>query len=159
MGLGDIASGIHEKLSAGIRSAREIFSLKKEQASGEKFFTSELVRRKKIFTTEQARKLILYGGAGAVLLILIIIVIVKISMGTEKKPLVDIFVPDRLREEDLFLPDEPDFLPSVILEQEQKTRWTAEEAEAFWTNPLEYGEDFWRQQIDATLDKLLERVP
>jgi hypothetical protein len=60
---------------------------------------------------------------------------------------------------ELFLPDEPDFLPGVILQREPRKAWTAEEAEPFWYNPLERGEEEWRNRIRAALDEFLEHVP
>jgi hypothetical protein len=61
--------------------------------------------------------------------------------------------------EELFLPDEPDFLPGIIPEREQRALWTAEDAEPYWYRPLERGEEAWRNRIRATLDEFLEHVP
>jgi hypothetical protein len=61
--------------------------------------------------------------------------------------------------EELFLPDEPDFLPGVIPERERRDLWTAEDAEPYWYNPLERGEEEWRNRIRAALDEFLEHVP
>jgi hypothetical protein len=61
--------------------------------------------------------------------------------------------------EELFLPDEPDFVPGVLLERERRTAWTVEDAAPFWQDPLKYGEEPWRARLEATVDELLERVP
>jgi hypothetical protein len=61
--------------------------------------------------------------------------------------------------EDLFLPEEPDFLPPIILERERRDAWTADDAEPYWYNPLEEGEEGWREQVEKVIDELLERVP
>jgi hypothetical protein len=61
--------------------------------------------------------------------------------------------------EELFLPGEPDFLPGVIPQREQRKVWTAEDAEPYWYNPLERGEEEWRNRIRGTLDEFLEHVP
>jgi hypothetical protein len=61
--------------------------------------------------------------------------------------------------EELFLPGEPDFLPGVIPERERREFWTAEDAEPYWYNPLERGEEEWRNRIRAALDEFLEHVP
>lgn len=61
--------------------------------------------------------------------------------------------------EELFLPDEPDFLPGVIPERERRSLWTAEDAEPYWYNPLEGGTEEWRNRIKAVLDEFLEHVP
>jgi hypothetical protein len=61
--------------------------------------------------------------------------------------------------EELFFPEEPDFLPGPIPERERRKAWTAENAEPFWYNPLEKGEEPWRNRIESAIDELLEHVP
>jgi hypothetical protein len=61
--------------------------------------------------------------------------------------------------EELFLPDEPDFLPGVIPEREQRKVWSVEDAEPYWYKPLSGGEEVWRERIKTVIDELLEYVP
>jgi hypothetical protein len=61
--------------------------------------------------------------------------------------------------EELFLPAEPDFLPGVILDREPRRSWTAGDAEPYWQDPLKYGEEPWRDRVEAVIDELLEQVP
>jgi len=61
--------------------------------------------------------------------------------------------------EDLFLPDEPDYLPGVILEREQRTSWSEQDALEHWQDPLRFGEEQWRDKIESAIDEFLERVP
>jgi len=61
--------------------------------------------------------------------------------------------------EELFLPDEPDYVPGVLLEREQRTNWTDEDATEYWQDPLKYGEEQWREKIEASIDKFMEQVP
>ncbi|MDR3019946.1 MAG: hypothetical protein LBU66_03470 [Treponema sp.] len=61
--------------------------------------------------------------------------------------------------EELFLPDEPDFLPNVMLGRDRRTSWTEEDAELYWQDPLRSGEEQWRKKIEAAIDEFLERVP
>lgn len=61
--------------------------------------------------------------------------------------------------DDIFLPDEPDFVPGVILERERRTVWTEKDAEEYWQDPLKEGEEQWREKIEGEIDKYLERVP
>jgi hypothetical protein len=61
--------------------------------------------------------------------------------------------------EDLFLPDEPDFIPGVLLEREQRTSWTAQDAAVYWQDPLKNGEEHWREKVEAVIDEFMERVP
>jgi len=65
----------------------------------------------------------------------------------------------RIPAEDLFLPDEPDFIPGVILEREKRTQWTADDAAPWWQDPLKDGEQEWREQIEKTVDEIMESVP
>ena len=60
---------------------------------------------------------------------------------------------------ELFLPDEPDFVPGVLLEREQRSSWTEEEASVYWQDPLRNGEEQWREKIEAAIDEFLENVP
>ncbi|MCL2191449.1 MAG: hypothetical protein FWB79_05630 [Treponema sp.] len=61
--------------------------------------------------------------------------------------------------EELFLPDEPDFVPGVMLGREPRDEWTAEDAEPWWRNPLAGGEERWRAGIESTIDEIMESVP
>lgn len=61
--------------------------------------------------------------------------------------------------EELFLPGEPDFIPGVIPEREQRTQWTADDAAPFWQDPLKNGEELWRDQIERAIDEIMESVP
>jgi hypothetical protein len=61
--------------------------------------------------------------------------------------------------EELFLPDEPDFLPAILLERERRTSWTEQDAVEYWLDPLRSGEEQWREKIEASIDDFLERIP
>ena len=61
--------------------------------------------------------------------------------------------------DDVFLPDEPDFVPGVILEREQRAEWTAADVDIWWQDPLKNGEEPWRSLIEKTVDEILESVP
>jgi hypothetical protein len=60
--------------------------------------------------------------------------------------------------EELFLPDEPDYLPGVLLERDRRSGWTYQDAEEYWQDPLMFGEEQWREKIEAAIDELLENV-
>ena len=61
--------------------------------------------------------------------------------------------------DELFLPDEPDFIPGVMTEREQRTAWTEEDAEPWWRDPLKDGGQNWLDVIEETVDRILEGVP
>jgi hypothetical protein len=111
-----------------------------------------------------AKKKILFIGLGSALIICLVTVV--LGMNRAQKALADstdtlsrAFQLPVIPPEDLFLPDEPDFLPGVIPGQEQRDSWTAGDAAPFWYNPLEEGEEPWRERIESVIDELLEHVP
>ena len=61
--------------------------------------------------------------------------------------------------DDFFLPQEPDFIPGVLLEREQRTNWTEDDARVYWQDPLQYGEEIWRGRVDTVIDQFLEHIP
>ena len=66
-----------------------------------------------------------------------------------------IFIP----QDELFLPDEPDFVPGVLLERERRTSWAEDDAALWWRDPLKNGEQIWRDQIEKTVDEIMGSVP
>jgi hypothetical protein len=61
--------------------------------------------------------------------------------------------------DDLFLPDEPDYIPGILLEREQRAQWTADDAAPLWQDPLRNGEEPWRDRIERAVDEIMESVP
>jgi hypothetical protein len=61
--------------------------------------------------------------------------------------------------DELFLPDEPDFIPGVMLGREQRTAWTADDADSLWQDPLKNGEEPWRNRVEDAIDAIMESVP
>lgn len=113
-------------------------------------------------TTEQKRRLAL-GCTGVFVLLLTLSVIISVTgkdsaeENTEEHERITINAPIPAGE--LFLPDEPDFVPGVILGRERRAFWSEEDAAEHWQDPLRLGEKRWREQIEAAIDELLERVP
>lgn len=69
-------------------------------------------------------------------------------------PSVLFFIPP----EELFLPEEPDFLPGVLL-QERRQEWTVDDIISWWRDPLRGGEQIWRELIENTVDNIMESIP
>jgi len=110
---------------------------------------------------DQKKKFILVCTA-AFALILTVSVIISIS-GSDRK---DINTePERLTvispipADEIFLPEEPDFIPGVLLERERRLSWSEQDASEYWQDPLRSGEEPWRQIIESAADDILERVP
>jgi hypothetical protein len=92
---------------------------------------------------------------------IVILLTAKIAFSPhDKKTTSDyLFKPDPIAAEDLFIPDKPDFLPPVMLEQPRKEFWTSEDAMEFWTAPAEFPDEFWRNKISESIDSILEPLP
>jgi hypothetical protein len=97
--------------------------------------------------------------------VILVLFITGVSLISKDKPVKPAALPAssvtarRIPAEDLFLPDEPDFVPGVILEREKRTQWTADDAMPWWQDPLKNGEQEWRDQIEKTVDTIMESVP
>jgi hypothetical protein len=96
----------------------------------------------------------------SVLLTLSVVISMKSAGGKEKAPKPYesvIYAP--IPAEELFLPDEPDYIPGALLERERRSNWTDENASEYWQDPLKYGEEQWREKIETSIDEFLERIP
>lgn len=112
-------------------------------------------------SNEGKRRLVLVlTGAFAVILTISVVASLNIS-GGEKRPdqPEKKSAPIPIPAEEIFLPDEPDFIPGVLLEREQRASWSEDDAAVFWRDPLVYGEEPWREKIETAVDEFLERVP
>jgi hypothetical protein len=90
---------------------------------------------------------------------LVIILSANVARNTRQKVESAEFKPDVISEEEIFISDEPDFLPKVIFEETQRKSWDNSEAASFWTDPSGYSDTEWKSRITESLDGLLERVP
>ncbi|MDR0670189.1 MAG: hypothetical protein LBF95_08920 [Treponema sp.] len=125
---------------------------------GEKLWTLLPVSvREKLPWLEGRLGFILTGAALALLVLLVAVVAAGEPAVERPEAVVSGSLP--IPPEELFLPEEPDFLPPVILEREQRDVWTTDDAEPYWYNPLEQGEEQWRERVEQVIDDLLERVP
>ena len=112
-------------------------------------------------TSEQKRRLVLICTAVFAVLLTFSTIMSMRSSGRETTPVdyerapVILAIPA----EDLFLPDEPDFLPGVLLERDRRASWTEQDAVEYWQDPLRFGEEQWREKIETAIDEFLERVP
>jgi len=112
-------------------------------------------------TDEQKKRLVLI--CTAVVVFLLVLSVVLSLKGSSKKESAagqdgfnrQIAVPA----DELFLPEEPDFVPGVLLQREQRSSWTEEDAAVYWQDPLRQGEEQWREKLEAAVDEFLERVP
>jgi hypothetical protein len=103
------------------------------------------------------------GGLGIILCLLVILVAVNYRRGRSPAvpppALSDVFGLLPIPPEEFFIPDEPDFLPEVLWEQEPRESWTPEDAHPFWTDPLKDNRRVWQGRVEGAIDELLERLP
>jgi len=112
-------------------------------------------------TVEQKRRLILICTAAACVLLTFSVIMSMVNRAGKRSP----SEPERMRihfpipAEELFLPEEPDFLPGVLLDRDRRTGWSEQDASEYWQDPLRDGEEQWREKIETAIDELMERVP
>lgn len=111
------------------------------------------------FARKAVRRLIVFFAVLLVLSVLGTIIVATSVKTPPQKKTVELFTPEKINSEMIFLPNEPDFLPEVLFEQKPKEIWREEDAAPFWSNPLDAGEAFWQERLSSSLDELLERIP
>jgi hypothetical protein len=111
---------------------------------------------------KRAKVYVLAGLAGVGVIVLVVVVTVMVlnfKAGSAKKGDASVLFPaGEIPDEEFFVPDEPDFLPPVILYREPREHWTGEDAAPFWTDPAAIDND-WGNKVEKYVDKLLEGVP
>jgi len=146
------------KFAAGVKAA--LYSFFRKAAELGKRLTERLPPEK--------RRPVLMVSIGAFTVLVLVfagIPLLTRSKSAERKPAAAPLagsVPEQqgvIPPDDLFLPDEPDFVPGVILEREQRIRWTDADAVPLWQDPLKNGEEPWRNRIEKTIDEIMESVP
>ena len=109
----------------------------------------------------EKRRLVLTASLGFCAVFVLVLAGASLAKGGEKEgkgaaaPVRQGVIPP----DDLFLPDEPDFVPGILLEREQRAAWTADDAAPLWQDPLRNGEEPWRDRIERTVDEIMESVP
>ena len=130
----------------------------------EKFYQLIIDWFQKLSAGQKSRLVIICTVVFAAALTLAVIISINTNGGEKKEkadkakprePVVTVPIPA----EELFLPDEPDYVPGVLLEREQRAKWTDEDASEYWQDPLKYGEEQWREKIEASIDKFMEQIP
>lgn len=106
---------------------------------------------------------VLILGAGVVALLFMTLIAVSLintkSTKRQRFPIqAEKITPSFIPPEDIFLPDEPDFLPDVLLEKQPK-KWDTQDVRPFWTNPLENNTSQWEDDIENTVNEIMEKMP
>jgi hypothetical protein len=126
----------------------------------EKFFWQASGVVAAFIVQKKTKVYLLFGLVGVVGLIAVVVVTTAtLNKADETVPKTsDLFPVQKVPREEFFVPDEPDFLPPVLLYRAQKDRWTVEDAAPFWTDPAAI-DDNWRNKVEEYVEKLLESVP
>jgi hypothetical protein len=106
---------------------------------------------------EEKRHFILIGLGGVFLALLVISFLIVNSGKSKKGELPEITARPLIPDEELFIPDEPDFVPEYLPEREPRLSWSLEEIRPFWKRPE--NTELWREEIKSAVDKLMEGVP
>ena len=108
---------------------------------------------------ENQRRPVFFGFAG--LSILFLILVIAILAGTfgnpDKKAVPERIAGAGIPHEELFFPEEPDFVPQFLLEREPRRFWTIEDIRPYWRSPE--NSEFWQREVHNAVDKLMEGVP
>ena len=111
-------------------------------------------------TDEQKRRLALVC---TVVFALFLTLSVLISLAGRGRGLPDeherVYIISPIPAGELFIPDEPDFIPGVLLGRDRRESWTYEDAAEFWQDPLRSGEEPWRERIESVINRFWESVP
>ena len=141
----------------------DAFSLVKDllgRVSGGRLFgPSSEARQGEPSPLARKKRLILFGLAGAavVLLGLVITIIVVNAPRPERTALSNNATGLSIPPEELFYPQEPDFLPVFLPERESRRFWSLDDIRQYWRTPG--NSDWWMEGIKSTVDSLMEEVP
>ncbi|MDR2445462.1 MAG: hypothetical protein LBD44_05960 [Spirochaetaceae bacterium] len=115
----------------------------------------------KLWAQKKVRMIVVCSVVLIIAVPLAIVVSARIILSADgkKNMMGDVFSFDQIAPEDFFIPEEPDFLPPVMLEQEQKKTWSVEDAAEFWTPPSQFPREFWLEEVSNSIDRLLEPLP
>jgi hypothetical protein len=113
------------------------------------------------FQTRRKPALIGLGVCAAILIFVLVFAFLGLRerYGRSRQNQLEPFSARGIPPEELVLPSEPDFLPEVLLEREQRESWTAEDARPFWTDPLDEGAEEYSKLMESVIDDLMERIP
>ena len=127
----------------------------KEKLSGVNAFLDRFLDH----VPEEKRRPLLIGLGGLVGLFFILL-IAALSLNSGKKQTTSPVVMAAgftIPQEELFIPEEPDFIPQFLLEREPRRFWSLEDIRPFWRVPQE--EEFWKGEIRSAVDQIMEGVP
>jgi len=109
----------------------------------------------RLITEKRSPMFFAIGGLAVLFLILLISALAINFRGPRAN--VDVSAGSGIPPEELFIPDEPDFLPDFLFEREPRRSWFIEDIRPYWIPPADHG--FWQGIVRSTVDELMEAVP
>ena len=105
---------------------------------------------------KKPRQFLIIGGVVVFLLVLVIIAVALSAGGHGENIPVAAHSIHAIAPEELFIPDEPNFVPDFLLEREPRHFWSVEDIRPYWRTPG--AQEFWQGIIRSTVEELMENV-
>jgi hypothetical protein len=112
-----------------------------------------------VFARKAVKRLVALFAALLVLSVLGTLIVAGSVKAPPQKNTSELWTPEKITDEMIFLPNEPDFLPEILFEQKPKEVWGEADIAPFWFNPREATDALWRKELQNSIDELLERIP
>ena len=155
-----------QSFAAGVKTALGGFFQRMAEAAGKLCVRLEIIADRLLErVAPRNRRLVIIAAMGTLAVLILILIGTAFFANSGREPLAVTAVPagesrqTLIPPDELFLPDEPDFVPGVLLERERRGEWTADDAKPWWQDPLKDGEDPWRNLIEQTVDEIMEKIP
>ncbi|MCL2833433.1 MAG: hypothetical protein FWD78_09715 [Treponema sp.] len=94
---------------------------------------------------------------GGLVLLAICLTLISIIVHVKKPDTTTVSASAGIPVDELFYPDEPDFLPDLLVDK-PNNNWTADDIRPYWQDPGLNNETQWREIAGNAIDKLMEGV-
>ncbi|MDR0494740.1 MAG: hypothetical protein LBG95_03830 [Treponema sp.] len=144
-----------------VKSALRGFSHKlAEKASELRAWMQLFVDKLLLRLPPEKRRMVAIASVGFAVFLLVLAIIAPLAKGKPVSREAPAALSMRqIPPDELFLPNEPDFVPGIIPDREQRSMWTAHDARTLWQDPLQNGEEPWRNRIEKSIDEIMESIP
>lgn len=108
-------------------------------------------------TPEKKRLMFFALGGSAVFFIILLTVVIALNPRQPGASPANMTAAGGIPAEELFIPDEPDFLPDFLLDREPRHFWSVDDIRPYWRSPGNPA--FWQDLIRSAVDELMENIP
>jgi len=109
---------------------------------------------------------VLIAGFSSTVVLLVILLSILFMNNRESRKhqelaqsIYSVFNPEPIERNEIFMEDEPDFVPKFLYYREPQTRWTPEFVSRFWQTLDDKTLQDLQQAADNTMNRLLEAIP